>query len=391
MMGSEGPAVQAHSTWCSERHVVRPTGIVADLTVPVVRAAVARRAVTASRSIGYAALAATAGPPKSNSSPVTQMRCMITASLRATVTVARFMPRRLATATPQARRRDHLRVRVMRAGSLSPDCEEIFQEGIIVPPVLAARDGQCNDELFRVFVRNSRFPTMVQGDTRASIAAIRLGERGLTELFERFGRQCVHDAFAQLVERTYDAVRERFHALVPPGEYRFADALDTAGQGHGPVTLRYRLAVTEDRIAREERRAGASCARLRFSTATITPAAARPSIQSLRIVARGHRLETRRCALCLRQPRPVAQSQMLSPRGICRRRLDRSRRTAPLARRAAARLSSTAAWSMPAAPAPASIRPNWSGCGVACSRSRFRRCRSRCRRRAPAASARRSS
>src|ERR1700732_131287 len=119
MMGSEGPAVQADSTWYSELRVVRPPAIVADLTVPVVRAAVARRAVTASRSIGYAALAATAGPPKSNSSPVTQMRCMITASLRAAATVARFMPRRLATATPQARRRDHLRVRVINADAAS--------------------------------------------------------------------------------------------------------------------------------------------------------------------------------------------------------------------------------------------------------------------------------
>ena len=44
MMGSEGPAVQADSTWYSERRVVRPTAIVADLTVPVVRAAVARQA-----------------------------------------------------------------------------------------------------------------------------------------------------------------------------------------------------------------------------------------------------------------------------------------------------------------------------------------------------------
>src|ERR1700730_888443 len=43
MMGSEGPAVQADSTWYSERRVVRPTAIVADLTVPVVRAAVARQ------------------------------------------------------------------------------------------------------------------------------------------------------------------------------------------------------------------------------------------------------------------------------------------------------------------------------------------------------------
>jgi N-methylhydantoinase B/oxoprolinase/acetone carboxylase alpha subunit len=30
----------------------------------------------------------------------------------------------------------------MRAGSLSPECEEIFQEGIIVPPVLIPRDGR---------------------------------------------------------------------------------------------------------------------------------------------------------------------------------------------------------------------------------------------------------
>ena len=119
MMGSEGPAVQADRTWYSERRVVRPTAIVADLTVPVVRAAVACQAVTAPRSIGYAALAATAGPPKSNSSPVTQMRCMITASLRATATVARFMPRRLATATPQARRRDYLRVWVINADAAS--------------------------------------------------------------------------------------------------------------------------------------------------------------------------------------------------------------------------------------------------------------------------------
>ena len=77
----------------------------------------------------------------------------------------------------------------MRAGSLSPECTEIFQEGIIVPPVRVARDGQLNDELLRVFTRNSRFPEMVQGDTRASIAAIRLGERRLVELCERFGHE----------------------------------------------------------------------------------------------------------------------------------------------------------------------------------------------------------
>jgi N-methylhydantoinase B/oxoprolinase/acetone carboxylase alpha subunit len=111
----------------------------------------------------------------------------------------------------------------MRAGSLSPDCEEIFQEGIIVPPVRIARDGHFNDELLRVFVRNSRFPAMALGDTRASIAAIRLGERRLIELFERFGRERMRDAFEQLLARTYP-VRLRRYAINPdsggPGRWR---------------------------------------------------------------------------------------------------------------------------------------------------------------------------
>ena len=65
MMGSEGPVFQADSTWYSEQCIVRVTAIVADLTVPVVRAAVVRQAVEGPRSIGYA-FAVTAGPPKSN-------------------------------------------------------------------------------------------------------------------------------------------------------------------------------------------------------------------------------------------------------------------------------------------------------------------------------------
>src|SRR6478735_77415 len=56
----------------------------------------------------------------------------------------------------------------MRAGSLSPDCTEIFQEGIIVPPVRVARESVISDELLRLFFRNSRFPEMVKGDTSAS-------------------------------------------------------------------------------------------------------------------------------------------------------------------------------------------------------------------------------
>ena len=74
----------------------------------------------------------------------------------------------------------------MRPGSISPDCTDIFQEGVIIPPVRLARDGVVNEELMRIFQRNTRFPDMLRGDMRACIAAVRLGEKRLHELAERF-------------------------------------------------------------------------------------------------------------------------------------------------------------------------------------------------------------
>ncbi len=136
----------------------------------------------------------------------------------------------------------------MRAGSLSPDCTEIYQEGIIVPPVRVAREGVICDELLRLFFRNSRFPEMVKGDTRASMAAIRLGERRLAELFGRFGLARTTDAFERLIAETEREVRGKLRALVPEGSHAFTDTIDSDGQGHGPIKLRYRLDVTADGI-----------------------------------------------------------------------------------------------------------------------------------------------
>ncbi len=136
----------------------------------------------------------------------------------------------------------------MRPGSLSPDCTDIFQEGIIVPPIRLARDGAFNIEAMRIFCRNSRFPEMVQGDMRATVAAMRLGERRLVELFERFGKARMLDAFRQLIARSAAAVREKLRALIPPGTYSFTDIVDSDGQGNGPLRLRFTLDVGDNGV-----------------------------------------------------------------------------------------------------------------------------------------------
>jgi N-methylhydantoinase B len=132
----------------------------------------------------------------------------------------------------------------MRPGSLSPDCTEIFQEGIIVPPVRVARDGVLSEELLRLFFRNSRFPAMVQGDTRASLAAIRLGERRLEELIARFGVGALQASFDALIARTGQVARQRLRELIPDGEYHFTETVDGDGQGSGPIRIRYKLSMS---------------------------------------------------------------------------------------------------------------------------------------------------
>ncbi len=134
----------------------------------------------------------------------------------------------------------------LRPGSISPDATDHFQEGIIIPPARLMRDGETNDDLLRTFWRNSRFPTQSQGDTRALMAAVRLGEKRLSEIAARFDPDVLADAFRQLLARTETTVRAKLAAIFPVGTTRFADTIDTDGQGNGPFTLRLALTRSAD-------------------------------------------------------------------------------------------------------------------------------------------------
>jgi len=134
----------------------------------------------------------------------------------------------------------------LRPGSLSPDATDHFQEGIIIPPVRLMRGGETNEALLEVFWRNGRYPMQSQGDTRALMAAVRLGEKRLEEIAQRFGPDVLADALAQLLSRTETVVRDKLRATFPVGVTRFTDAIDSDGQGNGPFRLRLALTRMED-------------------------------------------------------------------------------------------------------------------------------------------------
>ncbi|WP_207802806.1 hydantoinase B/oxoprolinase family protein [Roseicella frigidaeris] len=137
----------------------------------------------------------------------------------------------------------------LRPGSISPDATDIFQEGVIIPPVRLVRDGEVNEAALRIFYRNGRYPRIAQGDARALMASVALGVTRMREVAARFGADILADALAQLLARTEATVRARLRETFAVGTHRFTDRIDGDGHGNGPFRIRLSLTRTpEDRF-----------------------------------------------------------------------------------------------------------------------------------------------
>jgi len=138
-------------------------------------------------------------------------------------------------------------------GSTTPKARDVLAEGVVIPPVRLIRDARFNDELMRILLKNTRFPDMVRGDIRALVAAVRLAEKRLIEIAERFGGPALTSAFGQLIDQTGNAVRKRLAKIFPHGTYRFADTIDDDGYGLGPFTIRLDMTVDKDGLTIDTR------------------------------------------------------------------------------------------------------------------------------------------
>jgi N-methylhydantoinase B/oxoprolinase/acetone carboxylase alpha subunit len=144
-----------------------------------------------------------------------------------------------------ANRAHHSDVGGMTPGSM-PLATSIYQEGIRIPPVRLVRGGEIQRDILDLVLANVRTPIEREGDLTAQIASNRTGARRLLGLVERYGATMVSDYMAHLQDYAKRMTREAIRGL-PDGEYRFEDAMDDDGQGHGPLPIVVTLTVDGDR------------------------------------------------------------------------------------------------------------------------------------------------
>ncbi|HEY8490172.1 MAG TPA: hydantoinase B/oxoprolinase family protein, partial [Dehalococcoidia bacterium] len=139
-----------------------------------------------------------------------------------------------------ATRAHHADIGGMAPGSM-PVATELYQEGLIIPPVRLVRAGEVQRDVLALILRNVRTPEERRGDLDAQLAAHRTGEERLRQLVERYGASTVEAQMAALMDYAERMTREALRAI-PPGEYRFEDAMDGTDD---PVPIRVRLTVAD--------------------------------------------------------------------------------------------------------------------------------------------------
>ena len=139
-----------------------------------------------------------------------------------------------------ANRAHHSDVGGMSPGSM-PLAREVFQEGLILPPVKLVKAGEMDRELLSIILANVRTPDEREGDLTAQIAANRVGSERLLHMVSRYGLPSV-ECYAAAVQSYAERVLRQTIAAIPDGVYEFADALDD--DGFSPERINIRCSIT---------------------------------------------------------------------------------------------------------------------------------------------------
>ncbi len=116
-----------------------------------------------------------------------------------------------------------------QAGSWPNTSTSIFEEGTLCPPVKLYQQGELNEALYDVLLRNSRFPDDLRGDIDAFVGANEIIRRRVVELCERFGGDLVEAAFYEIMDRCAEIVRDVGLPLFPEGEFVGEDFVENDG------------------------------------------------------------------------------------------------------------------------------------------------------------------
>ncbi len=132
-------------------------------------------------------------------------------------------------------------------GGFSANATEVEQEGLRLPPVKLFKEGKIDEQILAIIFSNIRIADQRIGDIKAQAAALTVGERRLTVLLDRYGRELVERAVVELKARAARQMRAKI-ATIPDGVYESEAFLDSDGVVDEPLRIAMRITKRESEL-----------------------------------------------------------------------------------------------------------------------------------------------
>lgn len=143
-----------------------------------------------------------------------------------------------------ANRAHHSDVGGMTPGSM-PLATEIYQEGMIIPPLKLIRKGKLSTEILDLILANVRTPEERKGDLLAQIAANEKGKQRLRETIDTYGLAKIQ-RYARLIPSYTEKILRETIKSIPDGSYSFHDNMDDDGITDDPVKIHVKITIQND-------------------------------------------------------------------------------------------------------------------------------------------------
>jgi len=145
-----------------------------------------------------------------------------------------------------ANRAHHSDVGGMSPGSM-PLSQELYQEGIVIPPLKLLHAGEFNQAVWDFLLANVRTPIERAGDLHAQLASNRMGNERLQAMVHRYGHERVVSNMNCLLSYSERMTRQLIAAL-PDGTYQYEDYLDDDGIDPEPINIMVAVTIRGEEI-----------------------------------------------------------------------------------------------------------------------------------------------
>jgi N-methylhydantoinase B len=132
-------------------------------------------------------------------------------------------------------------------GSVSPDSTEIYQEGLQFPRLRLCTAGEINQAIVDIIEANVRLPLMSLGDLDAGVAAVRVADRRVREIAERYGTDALLETFGAIMSHG-ESIALGALLQIPSGTYSATDFIDGDGITSDRIPVQVTVTVSPERF-----------------------------------------------------------------------------------------------------------------------------------------------